>query len=127
MKLTAVIVGVVSFALFPLQADELAGKGLPDRAENVSNSPQFEYLMRYLSIGRGQTAELNKLGLEGWELVSVLPPREGAKAHPFYFKRTLRGSGNKAQREDSGRAEMQAGAKPKAREVPKSKTGERSR
>lgn len=63
--------------------------GLPDVHVNppmVYVEPTFEYkqLSRELAKGPIAEEELNALGREGWELVSVLS--DGRTAH-FYFKR----------------------------------------
>lgn len=60
-------------------------------APMVYVEPAFEYrqLTRQLAAGEGvpTAAELNELGRDGWELVSVIPT--GPSVH-FYFKRVAR-------------------------------------
>jgi hypothetical protein len=63
----------------------------PDRQVNRADAdpmPKFEYLVTYLEYGK-DVERMNKLGQQGWELVAVHPLENGAKAHPFYFKRQL--------------------------------------
>jgi hypothetical protein len=38
----------------------------------------------------GEEAEFNKLGAEGWELVTATPRSDGAPSVVFYFKRPKR-------------------------------------
>jgi hypothetical protein len=44
-------------------------------------------LVRYIITGGAAQSELNKLGLEGWELVAALTSDGNAKANLCYFKR----------------------------------------
>jgi hypothetical protein len=52
---------------------------------------QFEYLVKAVRTGESVEDALNRLGLEGWELVSVL--RDDGGYSYFYFKRIKRPSG----------------------------------
>jgi hypothetical protein len=51
-------------------------------------APAWEYRQLYKPVGETPSeAELNTLGVEGWELAGVSPGPEGVH---FYFKRQLR-------------------------------------
>jgi hypothetical protein len=82
--------------------------------EPQKEQQRFEYLVRYIITGGAAQSELNKLGLEGWELVAALPPDGNAKANLCYFKRPFTSA---AAKEDS--AEDGAG-QPATRPEPKS-------
>ena len=86
----------------------------PQRAKQ-----RFEYLVRYIITGSAAQSELNKLGLDGWELVAVLPPDGNAKANLCYLKRPFT---SVAAKEDS--AEDSAG-QPAIRPESKSEGGDK--
>jgi hypothetical protein len=66
---------------------------------------RFEYLVRYIITDDTAQSGLNKLGLEGWELVAVLPPDGNAKANLCYFKRPVASVATKEDSAESGPGE----------------------
>ena len=64
-----------------------SGSGAITLPEPYRGQQRFEYLVRYIITGGAAQSELNKLGLEGWELVAALTPDGNAKANLCYFKR----------------------------------------
>lgn len=81
---------------------------------------RFEYLVRYIITDYAAQSELNKLGLEGWELVAALPPDGNAKANLCYFKRPV---ASVAAKEDS--AEQGGAGQPATRPVAEPEGGDK--
>jgi len=88
--------------------------------EPYGEQQRFEYLVRYIITDGAAQSELNKLGLEGWELVAALPPDGNAKANLCYFKRPF---ASVAAKEDS--AEQAGTGQPATRPESKSKGGDK--
>jgi len=71
---------------------QVATTGSQDLQHHEDAPPKFEYLVAYMEYGK-DADRLNDLGRKGWELVAVHPLEQGAKAHPFYFKRKIHTAG----------------------------------